>query len=266
MLHAGIVVPTSFECDSLLALYPDLTPLSFKNSPWQIYQAQSSRRKLTVIVSFIGPANAAAACERLIAHGVDFILHGGAAGAINGQLLPGDIVFGGSCKIIVSPEVLEVRKTLLLSTRSMRYMRNGQAVFEDALAGDEKLLACAQKVSPAIQNQFTAWTAPGWPPQFEQRAPQVVTGVVGSLDGWTKGLTALQFVRDTFGCDAEDMESAYIAQTAAIHGVPQLAVRAISNNEYLGTLQKEEIIPAVKAAAERVSAVFKAMLDDLDRD
>jgi nucleoside phosphorylase len=265
LLHAGIIIPTTFEFASLLELYPELANKSpAQSSPWQIYQAQLPGLKLTVIISFIGPANAAAACEHLISLGADFILHGGAAGAINDKLLPGDIVFGAHCKIICSPEVLEVRKTLLLSTRSIRYMRHGEAVYLEALPGDSALLSKAEKAFAKIQTQsaMNQWNAPGWPDQLPPRQAEAMSGTIGSLDGWTKGLSNLQFVRQTFACDAEDMESAYIAQVAAMNAVPQLAVRAISNNEYLGTLAKDEIIPAVQGAAARVSIIFKAMLDE----
>jgi nucleoside phosphorylase len=42
-----------------------------------------------------------------------------------------------------------------------------------------------------------------------------------------------------------------VAQIAAKHSVPFVAVRAISNNEHIQTLQKSEILPAVKAASVR---------------
>ncbi len=261
--HIGIVVPTSFELAPLLELIPELKPVA--KSPWQIYSAKLPGVDLTVIISFIGPANAAAATEHLIGRNpdanLDFILHGGAAGAINESLLPGDLVLGAAVKIICSEETLAVRKTLLMATTSIRYLKDGEAVRLDQLLGDNKLLEHGLAASAKLQAIFPNWRGPGWPKEIADREPRLIAGVVGSLDGWTKGLAQLNFVRDNFAVDAEDMESAYIAQVAAIHGIANLAIRAISNNEYVQTLEKNEIIQAVQAAAQRVAFVIKELVD-----
>lgn len=256
-------MPTAFELAPLLALIPQLKLIG--KSPWQIYTAELADLKLTVIISFIGPANAAAACEHLIGlyaqSKPDFILHGGAAGAINEDLLPGDIVLGAATKIICSKEILAVRKTLLMATTSIRYLKDGQTVRLDQLDGDKGLIEQSLAASGKLKASFPCWNGPGWPQELAEREPLMIAGTVGSLDGWTKGLEQLNFVRDNFAVDAEDMESAYIAQVAAIHGTPNLAIRAISNNEYRQTLDKNEIIPAVQAAAQRVALVIKELLD-----
>ena len=259
----GIVVPTIFELAPLLEVIPQLQAIA--KSPWQIYTAELGSVKLTAIISFIGPANAAAATEHLIGHNpnsiFDFILHGGAAGAINESLLPGDVILGAAAKIICSKETLVVRKTLLMATTSIRYLKDGEAVRLDQLEGDSKLVKQSLALNELLTAQFPSWNGPGWPKESALREPQMIAGVVGSLDGWTKGLEQLNFVRDNFAVDAEDMESAYIAQIAAIHGIPNLAIRAISNNEYGQTLEKNEIIPAVQAAAQRVAFVIKKLVD-----
>ncbi|CAN5216711.1 5'-methylthioadenosine nucleosidase [soil metagenome] len=257
--HIGIVVPTTLELAPLLEFIPQLKQTAL--SPWQIYGAELSGVKVTVIISFIGPANAAAATEHLISLKPDFILHGGAAGAINESLLPGDLVIASASKIICSKEVLEVRKTLLMATTSIRYLKNGEPVRLDQLDGDSDLIAQSLTMAEQFKAIFPIWDGPGWPGHLVKREPQLLTGTVGSLDGWTKGLAQLNFVRENFAVDAEDMESAYIAQVAAIHGLPNLAIRAISNNEYLQTLEKSEIIPAVQAAAKRVAFIIKELIE-----
>ncbi len=261
--HIGIVVPTSFELAPLLELIPELKPVT--KSPWQIYAAELAGINLTVIISFIGPANAAAATEHLISKNtnskLDLILHGGAAGAINKSLLPGDMVLGAAMKIICSEETLAVRKTLLMATTSIRYLKDGEVVRLDQLEGDNKLLEQGLAASAKLAAKFPNWAGPGWPKEMAAREPRLIAGVVGSLDGWTKGLAQLNFVRNNFAVDAEDMESAYIAQVAAIHGIANLAIRAISNNEYVQTLEKNEIIPAVQAAAQRVAFVMKELIE-----
>lgn len=256
--HIGIVVPTIFELGPLLEAIPELSIKA--KSPWQIYSAELADLKLTVIISFIGPANAAAATEHLIGFKPDLILHGGAAGAIDESLLPGDIVLGSAAKIICSKETLAVRKTLLMATTSIRYLKDGDPVRLEQLDGDSNSINQCLRASSKFAEQFPQWNGPGWPAKEPTRAGQIRAGVVGSLDGWTKGLEQLNFVRDNFAVDAEDMESAYIAQVAAIHGIANLAIRAISNNEYRQTLEKDEIIPAVQAAAQRVAFFFKELI------
>lgn len=255
-------MPTSFELAPLLELIPELKPVA--KSPWQIYSAELAGVNLTVIISFIGPANAAAATEHLIGRNpesdLDFILHGGAAGAINESLLPGDMVLGQAVKIICSEETLAVRKTLLMATTSIRYLKDGEAIRLNQIEGDNKLIEQSLATSAKLKARFPGWRGPGWPKEAKTREPLLLPGIVGSLDGWTKGLAQLNFVRDNFAVDAEDMESAYIAQVAAIHGIRNLAIRAISNNEYRQTLDTDEIIPAVQAAAQRVAFVIKELV------
>ena len=257
------MVPTSFELAPLLELIAELKPVA--KSPWQIYSGKLDGVKLTLIISFIGPANAAAATEHLIGSAtdsaLDFILHGGAAGAINESLLPGDMVLGRAMKIICSEETLAVRKTLLMATTSIRYLKDGEAIRLDQLEGDSKLLEQSLAASTKLKATFPTWNGPGWPKTVKGREPQLLPGVVGSLDGWTKGLAQLNFVRNNFAVDAEDMESAYIAQVAAIHGIANLAIRVISNNEYVQTLEKNETIPAVQAAAQRVAFVIRELVE-----
>jgi len=203
-------------------------------------------------MSYIGPANAAAATERLIAEfQPDVILHGGCAGAINPELMPGDIVIGKSYRILCSRHILEVRKSLLLTAKPIRYTQDGEAVHLDQIKADAALFGLAMNAAEKSVQDDNFWTEGGWPPQVAKRGAKVLAGTLGSQDGWTKGKDELEFLRTEFGVDTEDMESAYVAQIAAKHEVPFVAVRAISNNEHIQTLQKAEILPAVKAAAAR---------------
>lgn len=254
MLRTAIVIPTQVEAEVYFKKWKfELA----EESPWQIYQTQLPGQTVSLIVSFIGPANAAAATERLICRGTDRILNSGSAGAINSDLLPGDIVIGESYKILCDRATLEVRKSLLLSSSPIRFIKDGKPTFLGELKADEVLLAGAQELMANPQNAQPIqepWRGP-WPEDEPRRPCRVSTGAVGSIDGWTKGLENLDFVRNTFSVDVEDMESAFIAQIAAIHGLPYLAVRAISNNEYRRTLAKDEIIPAVQEAAARAAAV-----------
>lgn len=163
-------------------------------------------------------------------------------------------------KILCDQQTLEVRKSLLLSQSPIRFIKDGVATYLSQLDADEQLLEAAQAAGNAWQRKAadqeqSYWSGPGWPEAEKPRSAKVRCGAIGSLDGWTKGLENLNFIRDTFNVDAEDMESAYIAQIAAIHSIPFLSVRAISNNEYRSTLARDEIIPAVRQAASRAAQI-----------
>lgn len=255
--HVGIVFPTSWELQPFSNLLPELNLESAK--PWEIYSAQLDSLRITVIVSYIGPANAAAATERLIMASPEVILHGGSAGAINPDLMPGDVVIGKHYKILCSKPILEARRTMLLTNKAIRYLRNGNNIHLEQLDAPARLLELAQQAAASVADKHPVWTAGGWPNTIPRRAPNTMAGTLGSQDGWTKGREELDFIRAEFAVDSEDMESAYVAQIAAKHAVPFLAVRAISNNEYVGTLQKQEIFPAVTAAALRAAEVLASM-------
>ena len=256
-LRICLLFPTSAELQPFSNLIPELSVL--KDKPWEIYGAQINQLSLTVIVSYIGPANAAAATEHLITYQPQLILHGGAAGAINPTLMPGDIVIGASYKILCSKPILDVRRNLLLSNKGVRYLRDGNAVHVEQLDAPSSLLEIAKSACEIVEGKHPVWTAGGWPAAVARRAPICSTGTLGSQDGWTKDRDELDFIRTEFGVETEDMESAYVAQIAAKHDVPFLAVRAISNNEYACTLEKSEIFPAVTAADARSAEVLAAI-------
>ena len=55
------------------------------------------------------------------------------------------------------------------------------------------------------------------------------------------------------------MESAYIAQVCAMHALPFLAVRAISNNEVAAVLAPREVEEAIGGAGARAAGVLIAV-------
>ena len=257
----GLIFPTNLELAPFLALVPELKQTS--KSPWETYTASWKDLELTAIVSYIGPANVAAATERLLAASQNVLMHGGAAGAMNKELMPGDIVLGEHYKILCSRPILEARRTLLLSNKAVRYSKNGEGVHLEQLDADESLLNVAESAGENLSSTFPQWQAGGWPTTIPSRAPRVSRGTLGSQDGWTKGAAELQFIIDEFAVDTEDMESAYVAQIAAKYDVPLLTVRCISNNEHIATLAKDEIFPAVREAAARAAHVMHSTLSQL---
>jgi nucleoside phosphorylase len=173
--------------------------------------------------------------------------------------MPGDLVVGAHYKILCSKAILEARRSLLLSNKAIRYLNDGNSVHVEQLDAPKELVEIATQCCQFAVQKYPTWNAAGWPVSLPSRAPKICEGTLGSQDGWTKGRDELDFIRSEFAVDSEDMESSYIAQIAAKHAVPFLAVRAISNNEYAGTLDKPEIFPAVTAAASRAAIVLASM-------
>ncbi|MBU6455887.1 MAG: hypothetical protein KGS72_29215, partial [Cyanobacteria bacterium REEB67] len=144
-------------------------------------------------------------------------------------------------------------------------LKGGKPVHVDSLVGAPTLLAAAAKIGADICTQTAPWSGPGWPDSIPKRPSQISLGCIGSQDGWTKKAEELDFIATTFGVDSEDMESAYVAQIAAKHEVPFLAVRVISNNERVATLEKREILPAVELAAERAALLISKLVEQYDQ-
>ncbi|HEY9676864.1 MAG TPA: 5'-methylthioadenosine/S-adenosylhomocysteine nucleosidase [Drouetiella sp.] len=257
----GLVFPTNLELQPFLELMPELKQTS--KHPWETYSGQLNGCMVSAIVSYIGPANVAAATERILVEKQEVLLHGGSAGAMNKELMPGDIVVGDSYTILCSRPILEARKTLLLSNKNIRYSKNGEGVHVEKLDGAADLISLAMEKSAELATKFPEWKSGGWPDETPRRAPIAVAGRLGSQDGWTKDLDEIEFIVKEFGVDSEDMESAYVAQIAAKHDVPLLTVRSISNNEHLGTLAKDQIFPAVKEAASRAAYVLWSVLSSI---
>jgi nucleoside phosphorylase len=92
-----------------------------------------------------------------------------------------------------------------------------------------------------------------------RRRAVAVTGVIASADAWTVDREELQQLREDFGAECEDMESAYVAQVSAMHGLPFLTVRVVSNNEAARALLPEEVGTAIGEAGARAAVILLAV-------
>ena len=66
-------------------------------------------------------------------------------------------------------------------------------------------------------------------------------------------------LHEQFGAECEDMESAYVAQVCAMHGLPFIAVRVISNNDNVCPLAPREVQAALAAAGQRAAVILTAL-------
>jgi|SRR5690242_8300988 len=92
----------------------------------------------------------------------------------------------------------------------------------DSLAADRTLLDRIRAAAERVQ-------IPSWP--GSPALPRIFTGTVASADVWTQHGDSIRSMHDRYGSLCEEMETAAVAQVAAMYGIPFLAIKDISNNE-----------------------------------
>jgi adenosylhomocysteine nucleosidase len=189
-------------------------------SRWRRTRGRLASAPVDLIVSGIGLVNAAAATATLcLLERPRAILNYGCAGAHRDDLSPGDVVLG--------ERVVHVSSQIILPSGERKYMGflfhvNDVRTEAEAIAADPELLALARRAAEGC-------AMPSWP--GERKVPRILVGPVASADVWTQHGESIHALHDLHGSLCEEMEAAAIAQVAAIHGVPFLAVKDISNNE-----------------------------------
>jgi adenosylhomocysteine nucleosidase len=208
----------------------------------------------------IGIVSAAAATERVISrHQPRAVLNFGCAGAHRRDIMPGDVIIGD--------RVVHHNKVHILATGEERYMGFGYQV------GDEKVEAANIPADPmwlvaadraAVDFQAVDWPVEkGWPAGVTHRSPVVYTGAVASADVWTQAHDRLDLLHARHTTLCEDMEAAAISQVAALHSVPFLTIKDVSNNEYYratdiaGDLEEFPFDEAGKRAAALLYATIE---------
>ena len=232
--------------------------------PWEVYEGFAAARLVVLVISDCGPANAAAATERVIAKFEPVaVLHGGSAGAHNAALLPGDLVAGSHTCILTSVAEQQSRRSRGLHRKRLRFRRDGARVHLDRAEADPELLRRAARVAREIVGGLDPWAGPGWPADTPRRPGRAVVGLIGSSDTWTADSVEIRALREAYGAECEDMESAFVAQVCAMHRMPFVAVRCISNNEVACPLAPGDVAAAVAAAGERTARVLARVAAEL---
>jgi adenosylhomocysteine nucleosidase len=189
-------------------------------SRWRRTRGRLGDAQVDVIVCGIGLINAAAATATLCAlERPDAILNYGCSGAHREDIQPGDVV--------LADRVVHVSSLVVLPDGARRYTGfqytlDGKKVLADSIPAAPTLLAQAQAAADGID-------LPPWP--GSDAAPTIHTGIVGSADIWTQHTDSIRDLHTVHGSLCEEMEAAAIAQVSAIHGIPFLAIKDISNNE-----------------------------------
>lgn len=252
----GIVVPMEEEFLPYRSLLPDLAKVA-GCGPWELFEGHAGSQPVVIIVSDCGPVNAAAALERLIVRFAPaLVLSGGSAGAHDPELLPGDVVVGSRYRILFPPSHQEERRRQGRHQKGFRFRRDGERRHAELLDAPPDLLARAVATGEEELELLGPWTGPGWPSGVDGRPGRLRTGLIGSAETWTTREEELRALRAAYGSLCEDMESAYLAQLSALHGIPFLSVRTVSNNELLGPLALRDTAEAISSAGRRSARIL----------
>lgn len=214
----------------------------------------------------IGMVQAAAAAEYAIATwSPRCVLNFGCAGAHTREILPGDVIIGTGLahhgRMRMTEDQGIVPMDFVPETIS------GEPEQRHALMCDSRLIAMAREA--ARETVFGAWPeAHRLPVHPENGEISVHPGVVSSADVWLQDPVMLDAAHRRTGSLCEDMEASAIAQIAALHEVPFLTIKDISNNEFHRTSNfegTEADLPADefgKRAALLTVATVDRLLDE----
>lgn len=201
-----------------------------QHGPWRVDRYRIEGNDVVAVTSGIGMANAAAGTEFLIqTDSPSIIMNFGCAGAHRRDLVPGDV--------IIASEVINHTLMQILPDGSERYTgyaseTAGEHHHGIELRPDPHLVDLAQLAAAA--NAPDAWPRDlFWPASTPYRLPNVYFGPVVSADTWTQAHARLDILHDRHGSLCEEMEAAAVGRIAGMHGLPFLAIKDISNNEYL---------------------------------
>jgi adenosylhomocysteine nucleosidase len=245
VLRAAIIVALELELAPYRALLPDLERAD--DGIWPRW-----------ITADCGPINAVAATERTITtFQPDLVLNTGSAGAHNPELLPGDLVVGDRYTLLSDPLYPSRSLGLCWQADDARVERGG-------IPADPGLVARGLQAATAVCAGASGWSdALVWPAGVPARPPLAVAGTIGSTDTWNTDAGRIDRLWASASSLSEDMESAYMAQVCALHSLPFLAIRCISNAErHAGTarLGVSDILSALTRAGELAAQTVCAFL------
>lgn len=227
-MSVGIIVAMSSERVHLERFVADRS--TEHDGPWRVDRSTLGNRPVVVVTSGIGIANAAAATEYLIQRErPTHLFNFGCAGAHRRDLVPGDVV--------IASEVINHTLVQILPDGTERYTGYAEESGGDHQHGfepkpDATLLDLAR--TAAAMHPPEPWPEQlFWPRGTPYRMPRVFVGPVVSADTWTQAHSRLDILHDRHGSLCEEMEAAAIGRIAGLHGVSFLAIKDISNNEYL---------------------------------
>lgn len=191
------------------------------DSPWPSVSWRHGGIEITAVLSGIGMVRAAAATEATITqHRPDAMLNFGCTGGHRRDVHVGDVVIGtrtvSHATMVVAPDG---------TTRyDLHDGLDAPGPGETGVAADPGLLAIARHAA-------TGWSPDPWGAGGSE--PRVLEGVVASADIWTQAHAGIDAISERHLSLCEDMEAGAVATICALHEVPFLTIKDISNNELL---------------------------------
>lgn len=177
-----------------------------------------------------------------------------------------------NCAIATAHAIAQFSPQAILSTGSAGGLAQGLYI-GDVVVGKSYVYSDAD----ATAFGYTPGQIPGMPENYD--APEelveaaraargddqrVLAGRIVSGNTFVDGRT-LDYVRSTFpGALAADMESAAIAQTAHVHGIPFVSVRAIS--DLCGPNAGEDFSMSIEEVSQRAAGVVRRVVGGLPHD
>lgn len=210
-------------------------------------------RQVVVGRSGIGKVNAAIVATLLIREfNPSAILFSGTAGAIDPDLLPGDVVIGAT----VAQHDTGLQTSEGIKRRGMRSGMTGD--LEPLLVpAPEALLIAARRSAQGLP------LPPVRTLDGEDRTPRIVEGVIVTGDVFLSDEAHRVALRNTLGATAVEMEGAAVVQTCRQFGVSCLVVRSITDRAdgKAEANYKQFITMASENAASLVAAIIGGLQD-----
>lgn len=223
----AVVVAMEAELRHFFAEAPVVTDV--RDGIWHDRWVEIAGSPVVVVRSGMGVAVAAAAVERVInAHKPRAVLNYGCAGAHRREIMPGDIVIGEHYLNHTRVQILPTGEERYVG---MKYEVSGEPFEATEIPADPALLATAHEVAKTYKP--VPWPRDlYWPPTVPHRAPVIHSGTLVSSDVWTQAHARLDEIHARHKSLCEDMETASVAQICALHSMPFLGIKDISNSEY----------------------------------
>jgi adenosylhomocysteine nucleosidase len=223
----AVIVAMEAELRHFFAEAPMVTDV--RDGIWHDRWVEIAGSPVVVVRSGMGVAVAAAAVERVInAHKPRAVINYGCAGAHHRDIMPGDIVIGerylNHTRVQILPDGQERYVGML-------YEVSGEPFEAAEIPADPGLLATAHEVAQSYEP--VPWPNDlHWPEGVPHRAPVIHSGTLVSSDVWTQSHARLDEIHARHQSLCEDMETASVAQICALHSMPFLGIKDISNSEY----------------------------------
>lgn len=207
-------------------------------------------RRAVLARSGIGKVNAAMVTALLVAEfGPSEVIFTGAAGGINPDLGPGDIVIGTKVAHhdygFMGPDGFRREATVnpITDDDNPRFFQ-----------GDQRLVDAAKRAASVVQLSEVI-TSQG------PRKPRTVLGVIATGDMFVSASSKAQEIHESLGADAVEMEGAAVAQVCSALGVPFLIVRSISDRarESARTEMARFLETAAENSAKLTLAIVRAL-------